>query len=218
LQYYGGAMQPPKDSIADGRTARRERSRIAVVDAAFELILDGKVPPAPADIAERAGVSVSSVFRNFDGLGDIQHQAIERFDERFAHLLLVAPQPDTPLATRIERFVSARVELYQVAGPVIRLARQRSLDYPAIADSVGKQQSRLADQTRNFFAPETAASTPARASNFLALIDALTSPAAFDVMSGAHARTPRQISQTWAAGITTLLHAHTTTHPTGDIT
>ena len=214
-------MHPPKDSVADGRTARRERSRIAVVDAAFELILDGKVPPTPADIAERAGVSVSSVFRNFDGLSDIQHQAIERFEERFAPLLIAAPQPDTPLETRIEHFVNARVELYQVAGPLLRLARQRALDYPAIADSVGKQQSRLADQTRNFFAPEMDASTPATASNLLALIDALASPGAFVVMSGAHARSPLQVNQTWAAGITALLRAHistTQTHTSGDTT
>lgn len=194
----------------DGRSARRERNRVAVVDAAFALILDGKVPPSPADIAERAGVSVSSVFRNFNGLDDVQHQAVERFQERFAHLLLDHPDPTAPLPDRVGHFVRARIELYTVAGPVIRLARQRSLDHAPLADSVALQRSRLADQTLACFRSELATSTPARGSNLVALVDAMASPEAFDVMSGAHARTPRQISRTWNSGITTLLHAHTT--------
>lgn len=194
----------------DGRVARRERSRVAIVDAAFALILDGKAPPSTDDIAERAGLSVSSVYRNFDGLDDIQHQAIERFQERFAHLLLDHPEPAASRAERIAHFVRARVELYRTAGPLMRLARQRALDHSAITNSVATQRSRLADQTLACFAPELSSSTPAQASNLAALIDAMTAPEAFDVMSGAHARTPRQIATTWATGLTALLQAHTT--------
>ena len=192
----------------DGRAARRERSRVAIVDAAFALILDGKVPPSTDDIAERAGLSVSSVYRNFDGLDDIQHQAIERFQARFAHLLLDHPEPAAPRSERIGQFVRARIELYASAGPVIRLARQRALDHSAIADSVAVQRGRLADQTLACFAPELSGSTPAQASNLVALVDAMTAPESFDVMSGAHARTPRQIASTWKAAITALLQAH----------
>jgi hypothetical protein len=37
----------------DGRTARRERNRAAVIDALFSLIDEGHVPPSTDEIAER---------------------------------------------------------------------------------------------------------------------------------------------------------------------
>lgn len=203
-------MATTPEPLVDGRTARRERSRVAIIDAAFALILDGKIPLSPDDIAERADVSVSSVYRNFDGLGDIQHQAVGRFQERFGHLLVDHPDSTAPRADRVDHFVRTRVELYRVAGPMIRLARQRSLDHAAFADSIALQRSRLADQTLECFRPELTGSTPTRASNLVALIDAMTSPESFDVMSGVHARSPRQIAHTWTTSITTLLNAHTT--------
>ena len=54
-----------------GRRARRERNRTAVIDAMFELIAEGKVPPPAEALAERAGVSVSSIFRYFDNLDEL---------------------------------------------------------------------------------------------------------------------------------------------------
>ena len=35
----------------DGRRARRERSRVAVIDAVFTLVRNGKVPPIAEDVA-----------------------------------------------------------------------------------------------------------------------------------------------------------------------
>ncbi len=49
------------------------------------LILEGKAPPSAQDVAERAGVSVSSVFRNFDGLADLQRRALDQFQSRYSH-------------------------------------------------------------------------------------------------------------------------------------
>ena len=45
----------------------------------------------------------------------------------------------------------------------------------------------------------------ADAANLMALIDATTSPEAFDVMGSAHARTPRQITTIWIAALDVLL-------------
>src|SRR5437870_4843088 len=50
---------------ADGRTARGQRTRAAVVDALLALLEEGDLrPPAPR-IADRAGVSLRSVFQHF---------------------------------------------------------------------------------------------------------------------------------------------------------
>ncbi|NND73821.1 MAG: TetR/AcrR family transcriptional regulator [Ilumatobacter sp.] len=199
------------DAPTDGRRARRERSRAAVIDAVFDVVNDGKVPPTVEDVAARAGVSVSSIFRNFDGLPDMQRQAFDTFQHRYRHLLQVTVDPHDPRADRISELVKARIELYVAAGPLMHIARQRALDYQPMADGVGRMRSRLADQTRHAFEPEVRALTPAGAANLVALLDATTSPEAFEVMGATHGRTSRQIARTWSAAIAALLADRTPT-------
>ena len=50
----------------DGRARRRERNREAVVAALLELYREGRLQPSADEVAERAGVSVRSVFRYLD--------------------------------------------------------------------------------------------------------------------------------------------------------
>ena len=47
----------------DGRTARRDRNREAVLDAALALFTAGELEPTAAAVAERSGVSLRSVYR-----------------------------------------------------------------------------------------------------------------------------------------------------------
>ncbi len=177
-----------------------------MIDAVFSLVQDGKIPPTVEDVAERAGVSVSSIFRNFDGLADIQRQALENFQPRFEHLFVV-DDAGRPRTDRIQSHVRARVDLLAAAGGLLRIARARTLDHTPILEGVARLRGRFADQTRLRFALEIEQLSPAEAANLCALIDATTSPDAFDVMSGAHARTPRQISKTWITALDALLDA-----------
>ena len=206
------------ETPTDGRRARRERSRRAVVDAMFALVHDGKVPPSADDIADRAGVSVSSVFRNFDGLADLQRQALDEFHLRFAHLFVVDDAARSR-AERVRSHVRSRVALSAAAGGLILVARSRALDHEPMVDGVARLRARLADQTRQRFAAEINSLTPAEAANLVALIDTITSRDAFDVMSGAHARTPRQIATAWNGALDLLLAplAATSALPSVDI-
>lgn len=192
------------DGNVDGRHARRQRSREAVIDAVFDLVAEGKIPPTVDDVADRAGVSVSSVFRNFDGLNDMQRRALEEFQPRFAPLFEVE-DADGAQAERIRSHVRARVELCEVAGGLMRIGRARALDHEPLVEGTADLRARFADQTRQRFATEINQFTPAEAANLTALIDATTSPEAFDVMSAAHARTPRQIAKTWTTALDVLL-------------
>lgn len=189
---------------ADGRHARRERSRQAVIAAVFGLVQDGKIPPSVDDVAERAGVSVSSIFRTFDGLPDLQRQALDFFQLEFAHLFVVE-DADVDRRARALAHVRSRCELYAVAGGLLRIGRARALDHEPMVEGMWRLRRRLADQTRRRFAAETRQLSPAEAANLVALIDATTSPEAFEVMSGVHARSPRQISRTWATALDALL-------------
>lgn len=189
----------------DGRRARRERSRVAVIDAVFALVRDGKVPPTAEDIAERAGVSVSLIFRNFDGLDDMQRQAFDVFRERYVHLFDPAVDAAASRPERVARHVRVRLDLLTVAGPMMHFARQRTLECQPMAEGVGRGRSQLSDQARAHFASETAQLSPAEAANLLAVIDALTSPEAYEVLRAAHGRSDRQISRLWICSLTAIL-------------
>ncbi len=188
----------------DGRKARRERSRRAVIDAIFALVAQGKVPPEVEQVAELSGVSVSSIFRMFDGLDDMRGQAIEEFGVRYAHLFAAVPETDAKRPERIQEFVRVRVALYTVAGPLMAMARHRAMDSETMATSAHGQRQLLAEQTQRFFAAEANDLTPANAANLVAMIDASTSPEAFEVLRSTHGRTRRQVERSWRQAVEAL--------------
>ncbi|WP_148288749.1 TetR/AcrR family transcriptional regulator [Ilumatobacter nonamiensis] len=188
----------------DGRRARRERNRLAVIDAMFSLVQEGELPPTVEDVAARAGVSVSSVFRNFDGLPDLQRQALDSFESRFEHLFVV-DDAASDRDVRVRSHVSARVELCEQAGGLIRIARARSLDHDTILAGASRLRSRMADQTRQRFASEVSALPRVAGSNLVALIDGITSPEMFELMTSVHSRSPRQVTTSWVMALDALL-------------
>jgi AcrR family transcriptional regulator len=189
----------------DGRRARRERGRAAVVDAAFDILQQGVVPPPVDEVARRSGVSVSTIFRYFDGLDDLQHQALGRFRERFAPLLEIARDGDGSPPSRTAAFVEARLALYDAAGVIMALGRLRGLEHPPLAAAMAEFAERLTAQVTSQFAPELDAATSARRDDLVAVIDSLTSPQAWDVMRNRHRRTRTQIRRAWIRALTTLL-------------
>ena len=80
-----------------------------MIDAVFALIQDGKGPPDAEQVAERSGVSVSSIFRMFDGLDDMRQAAVEQFEQRYSHLLVVDFDDEAPRRQRIARLARSRI-------------------------------------------------------------------------------------------------------------
>ena len=112
-------MQEPLPT--DGRTLRSLRTREAIVDATIGLLEEGDLRPTAPRVAERAGVSVRSVFQHFDDLETLHASVAERLVDRVAVLVLPVP-PDLPLAERLDRFVHQRVLLLEVVTPIRRAA------------------------------------------------------------------------------------------------
>jgi len=72
------AANPTVPPVLDGRTARSARTRDAVVRALLGLISEGDVRPTAGRIAERAGISLRSVYVHFDDLDDLFLAAFQR--------------------------------------------------------------------------------------------------------------------------------------------
>ena len=173
----------------------------------FELLQAGKVPVNAEMVAERAGVSVASVFRYFDGLGDLQLQTFERFRERFEPLLVVEPR-GASRSGRIAAFVSSRLDLYEQAGAIMAVGRLRALEHEPLVAASAEMRGLLADQVRTVFAADVNAMAVA-GPDLVAVIDALTSLESWDVMRKTHSRSRRQIERAWGQGIEALIAAST---------
>lgn len=115
--------------MSDGRSARRERNRDAVLDALVELTTEGADDPSIDDIADRAGVSYRSVYRYFKDRSEMMDEATDRAMAWLQPLLLNASgpvSPEDPLDHRIDSIVDARVEVYFQIADMVRQAMIQS--------------------------------------------------------------------------------------------
>lgn len=163
------AVAPP----VDGRTARAERTRTAIVDALLTLLEEGDLQPPASRIAERAGISLRLIYHHFGDLESLFRAASSREAERLA--ALADPiDASLPLADRIDAVVAQRCNILELVTPVRRaslLQEPFSEGLRAARDAffvIGEQQ------VAELFAPELdALAPPQRAAVRAALSGAL---------------------------------------------
>ena len=107
---------------SDGRAARSHRSRRAIIDAMRELHAEGELRPTAPRIAERAGVSLRTVWQQFADMEALVAEAIRRDDE-ILRSLIERIEPDQPLADRVALFVGQRSRIVEQMTPSWRAAR-----------------------------------------------------------------------------------------------
>lgn len=92
------APSPRRGTTTDGRAARAAHAD-AVVDALIDLIDEGALRPAARLVAERAGVSLRSVYVHFDDLDDLFSE-VGRRQARRLRALTRPVDPGLPFAAR----------------------------------------------------------------------------------------------------------------------
>jgi AcrR family transcriptional regulator len=193
------------DPVVDGRRARRERGRLGVIDAVLDLTFEGHHPPSAEQIAERAGVSVASVFRYFESLDEMRAQAIEHYFDRFAHLFDV---PDIAVGTldqRIRSLVAARVRQHETTSPVARMVRARVSEVADLDTGLHHLRAAQADQVGRHFDDELVALTPANRNDVVATVATLTSFESWDQFRHDHDRSPAQTRRAWTRALHHIL-------------
>jgi AcrR family transcriptional regulator len=157
----------------DGRTARRDRNRDLVLDAVIELFTEDQLAPNAADVAERSGVSLRSVYRYFEDHEALVRAAIARHAERVAPLIDVPDIGVGPLDERVERFAEQRMRLYDTAAPTVRATLLRAPGNPLLQGQIDRVRTRLREQTEAMFAPELTTMTASRRRAAAASVDTL---------------------------------------------
>lgn len=167
---------------SDGRTARRERNREAVVTALLDLYREGVMMPSADDIAARAGVSARSLFRYFADVDDLAFAAVARQAEHLMPLLALDLDPEAPLDDRIDAFVAARIRLLEAMGEVGRVARFRARLQPVVAEGLARVREVMREHVVVALEPALAGRPDAERQAVVAAADVLCSWEAHDLM------------------------------------
>jgi TetR/AcrR family transcriptional regulator, regulator of autoinduction and epiphytic fitness len=141
---------PPR---VDGRTARSERTRNAIVDAHVRLIQDGDLRPTADRIAKLAGVSLRALWSHFADMEAL----FAASGQRTLDLRDAAYEPistDMPLARRIEAYCYQRARLLEQIAPAAKAASLKEPFSPALQHYRRCHVERVRDEIKSLFAPE----------------------------------------------------------------
>ena len=184
------------DEPIDGRTARAVRTKDAIVDATLALIDEGDLRPTGPRIAERAGVSVRSIFQHFDDLDALFSAVGERVALRIVGLIRPI-DPTAPVAERTRAFIEQRTTVVESLTPVLRAALVHAASSTVIRGQFENGHQFLVAQIDEVFAPEIAAAGDS-------LVVALSWPA-WDLLRGAQGRSVDEARAVTAAMVRALL-------------
>jgi TetR/AcrR family transcriptional regulator of autoinduction and epiphytic fitness len=137
----------------DGRTARAVRTRGAIVDATLALLASGDVRPCAPRIAEKAEVSVRSVFQHFDDLETLYAAVGARVTEQLAELVRPVDMALGP-AERVVAFCQQRGRINEALTPTLRAAVVHAPGSPTINSQFQAGHDFVAARLAEAFAPE----------------------------------------------------------------
>ena len=103
----------------DGRLARSQRTREAVVEAIIGLMAEGELQPTAAAIAARAGVAERTIFQHFPERDALFLAVAARQADRIRSEWEPVPRSGR-LEDRIDAFVSQRARILELVSPVRR--------------------------------------------------------------------------------------------------
>lgn len=188
----------------DGRNARRERNRAAVLDTVLEILAEGKRATLER-VIERSGISERSIFRYFASLNEFRAAVVAHWFAQSEQHLGAPPHLEAPLVERVKTLVSMRLAFFEQSQGVGRVARAREQDDVLVEDALKALRARLRSQVESFFAPELEHRTPAVAAELSTLIAVLLSFESWDLHTRGHGRSRRQVASAWNRAVLTLL-------------
>ena len=164
---------PHAQARVDGRTERSRRTHAAIVSAYMALVREGYPKPTAPVIAQRAGVSVRSLWQHFPDMEAVYAATAETVFDQVGGF---GPRIDTdlPLGARIRIFVDRRLTHLEAIDPFARASERREADSPALRRNHARHVSREAAHIADTFAPELAGLPTATHDDVLTALTATT--------------------------------------------
>jgi AcrR family transcriptional regulator len=139
-----------------GRNSDRAyRTRLAITDAFVNLIEEGDLSPSMPDVANRAGVSLRSLYYHFRNAESLYESVIRR-QEPLISRVLVSLDHVSPLRNRAHNLVAQRCEIYRQIAPLRRAVQLNAdaRDSLTIRTARRRLEYVLARHANETFAPE----------------------------------------------------------------
>jgi len=192
------------EAPADGRAARAQRTRDAVVDAILALIEQGDLRPTAQRVAERAGVALRTVFQHFEELDALHAAAADRQVQRVFALARPVPRGG-PLAPRLDAFVAQRARLLEAISPVRRSALLLEPWAPEIHARLRAVRALGRREVQRVFEPEITARPPAERRELLEAMTVAASWSAWEALRAHQGLSPAQARRVIARTLRALL-------------
>lgn len=191
-------------ATADGRSARSARTKKAVVRALLDLIGEGNLRPTARRVADRAGISLRSVYVHFDDLEEL-FLAASREQARLVAKLARPVSPDGPLAMRVDAYAEQRCAVLEAVAPIRRAADLQEPFSPTLSRLLDVTRTDAHEELAMVFAAELGLLDPAVGRLRLAALDAITSSAAWRVLRVANDLGVDESREALVEAITALL-------------
>jgi AcrR family transcriptional regulator len=186
----------------DGRRARGIRTKDAIVGALLELIGAGDVSPTAQRIADRANVSVRSVYQHFADVEGLYADAAAR-TYQWARESAKAIALSLPATKRVDAFVDDRATMLETLMSFNRAARLIEPSSDRVRGYRVELERWEKDRVGKVFGPELKAMEASRRSAVHGGIDAVTSTDSWDYLrrNGQTIRGARHVLRTTVSSL-----------------
>lgn len=194
----------------DGRTLRAEENRRKVARAMLDLIREGMLQPTREQVAERARLSLRSVYHHYGNLEDLYQETCRIQFASIHHLVNDLPQAtDESLPARVEAFVTLRVELYERIAPVRRSAMIWVHRSPTLAQGLAGLSETMRKQLAGTFEAELQGLDEPRRETLLDTLEMTTSWEAWDFLLERKGFPVERVRRALGAAMMSLLETRT---------
>lgn len=147
------AATPRPTPRVDGRTARSERTRKAIVEAHVALILTGDLRPTADRIAKQAGVSLRALWSHFADMEALFAASGELILEQRDETHQPVPV-DLPLPARIDAYCQQRARMLEHIAPAAKASALKEPFSPALQSYRRSHVERVRTELKILFARE----------------------------------------------------------------
>ena len=189
----------------DGRAARRERNKNAVLDVVLELFAEDSMFPTIEQASNRSGLSLRSLYRYFADPGELVDSAIKRHQDRTAGLFHLSAIGRGPLKHRVDEFVKMRVRGYEEVGAVYRATVHNAGRHQQVRDNLAGSRRRMREQFDRQFEPELAELRGRAREEVASAGDVLTQLDTIDLLRRDRRMTAVETERTLITGLTAIL-------------
>lgn len=161
---------------SDGRVARGQRSREAIVAAMLSLIREGVVRPSTTQIANRAGVTQRTVFNHFADVPSLMEEAASAQVDFVTRNMPPLPDSSLPTDVRARQLFEDLAELLDAIAPVRIASYSFPVRLPEIESGIEKVRGLLRSTLAQTFAPELSGQSSAVFSEVLDELEVLADP------------------------------------------